>query len=333
MSRRIVLLSQMPVKNRYQEDWIDIWVRELRKLGIEPIVIGDREVRVIDRSKPYNYFTNTDEAIVYEAKQVIKAVEHLDIGRMLVLDVNFPGLMLPALHIFKLIKPSLKIYGVLHAGSWCNGDIWSRVKGRREFEYAIFKSYDKIFVGSKYHKRKIERYFGEKFENIVVTGLPFYKKDILKYVKPLMYTEKEGIFVNGRPEQSKTDWLEQLVKSLPYTFYIPYTVSFTSPNLKMITLKTRDEYFNLLSRVRVMISLKSEETFGYATLEACVLNTVPIAPKKFSYPEILPSSLLYDSFDELIEKVRKAYTENLFIDVKIDLYEKVVEKIVSEIEW
>lgn len=66
---------------------------------------------------------------------------------------------------------------------------------------------------------------------------------------------------------------------------------------------TRAEYAALLARADVVVSTALQENFGISLLEAAWAGAHPLAPRRLSYPEVLPASLhaacLYDDVDAL----------------------------------
>ena len=61
---------------------------------------------------------------------------------------------------------------------------------------------------------------------------------------------------------------------------------------------SRDEYFSLLGKSKIMLSFADQETFGYSTLESMALDNIVIVPNRLSYVETVPSQYRYDTLDE-----------------------------------
>lgn len=282
----VCLLPQLPCKNRYTEDWISVWSRELRNLDVRFKVLGDKKPVVITK-----YFTDPLRALAYESEQ-ISVLARANPSKVFCLDIGFPGLLTSAIQVLRLMNSGLKVGGYLHAGSWCAGDIFSRTLGRKYIERSIFDTFDKVFVASNYHKNKIEECFEEKFDNIEVVGFPFYRKDVEAYVKPLPFEEKKGILINGRVEQSNMEIVDVLRKR------------FSDQKIQFVDAKNRREYYEQLNKAKVVLSLKTEETFGIGQLEAYVLGGIPLCPNKFAYPEVFSDErLLYSSENDLVDKL------------------------------
>jgi len=316
----ILVLPQLPCKNRYTEDWIKVWVRELSKLGVNFEILGHDVAGSVTK-----FFTNPEYALRYECFQ-IKALSQKDcLDKVLCLDGDFPGLLCAAIPTLKLTNPKAKFYTYLHAGSWCNGDIFCGIPGKRQSERAIFDTYDKVFVATDYHKKKIEECFGEKFDNLMVVGFPFYRKDVYAYAKPLPFEEKIGVVINGRLEQSSSNLMEKIKKRFRYT------------DISVLHAQSRKEYYDLLNKARVVVSLKIEETFGIGAMEAYVLGALVLNPKSYAYPEVMGDEhMLYSDEDDLIKKVGfflNPLSENFFQNkVSMEQYEQVIPNIVSHIE-
>lgn len=307
------LLPQLPCKNRYTEDWIDIWKRELTNLGIKFTVLGDSTPVPITK-----YFTDPNKALRYECDQ-IRRLSWCNPEKIFCLDVDFPGLLSSAIPVLKLMNPKLKCYGYLHAGSWCNGDIFTGISGKKQLERAMFDTFDKVFVATWYHKKKIQWYLNGSPGNIEVVGFPFYKKDVLAHADPLPFEQKKDILILGRWEQSNVAFLDGLRKKF-------------AGQIHVIEASNRAGYFYQLNKAKVVLSLKTEETFGIGQLEAYVLGGIPLSPNQFAYPEVIGDPhLLYTDEKDLIDKL--AYLLNLKenpFDINIEKYEQVIPTLIAQ---
>lgn len=305
----IHLLPQLPCNNRYTEDWAGMWSRELINLGMQCEVFGHNLPTEVTR-----FFTDPDYALRYECDQ-IRALSQRDyLDTIFCLDIDFPGLLSAAIPVLKLGHPKLKCFGYLHAGSWNNGDIFSGTLGKKHLERAMFDIFDRVFVATEYHKQNIERYLGGSPDTLEVVGFPFYRKDVEYYAKPLPFEEKSGIIVVGRGEQSNKDLLDTVTKKL-------------GTEVSVIEATSRAGYFYQLNKAKVVLSLKTEETFGISQLEAYVLGGIPLSPNAYSYPEVIGDErLLYNDKNDLIDKLAYLLSlkENLF-QIDIEKYEHVIE--------
>lgn len=285
----LYVLPQCPFKNRYTEDWIDIWSRELIKSGIEFKIIGD--------ASPINstgLFTNFNIAQDYELNQISELFHVIqDNDKVLVLDVHFPGYSTTAAQLLRWKYKNIKIYGFLHAGDWCNGDIFSNDLNKRALDTIMFEVYDFIFVSTKYHKDKIEKYFNTHLYNVLITGFPFYKEDVLKYINKIVpFEQKNKLVITGRRSQSDVNILDFLIDKYSYACIV-----------EDMDFSDRKDYYDLLNYAKVTISLKTEETFGLSQMESTILGSIPLSPNNYSYTELFPSEFLFNNKEELCEKI------------------------------
>ena len=148
---KIHVICQQPLQERYTTEWY------MRMIKIKDFnVLGYGAAPKIDRSKSYNYFANLEGSIWYENDQLNKLMRERHVENLLITDLDFPGLAIHAVPLIKLKFPKVKIFGIYHAGSWCNGDIFSNDIGKACQEFITINCLcDKIFVSTKYHKKKI----------------------------------------------------------------------------------------------------------------------------------------------------------------------------------
>jgi glycosyltransferase involved in cell wall biosynthesis len=69
-------------------------------------------------------------------------------------------------------------------------------------------------------------------------------------------------------------------------------------------------YARLLWQADVVVSTAQHEFFGAAVVEACYCDCFPLLPRRLSYPELIPETLhdacLYDDFEGLLARLRRA---------------------------
>lgn len=69
---------------------------------------------------------------------------------------------------------------------------------------------------------------------------------------------------------------------------------------------TREDYARMLVRSDVCVSTALHEFFGISMMEAVRAGCRPVAPRRLSYPELLPEGFLYDSDAGLLQAIRDA---------------------------
>lgn len=297
---RLVFVPQYPAKMRYQEWWYWYLPREFISKFDEVVVITG----YIDdnkRSRP-DMFSPIDEAIEFELEQVRQFKDSYGVyfnenDYLFVADISFSGIF-PSILYYKRMNNA---FVFCHATSKNRYDYFADVRRSKWLvEKGYSKLFKKVFVATEYHKEKLG------WNNTVVVGVP-------KPPYPTFKEDKEyDILFAGRMSRQKFN--SRIWRELKRRGY----------NVKMQLFDSWEEYYKGLSKAKVVLSMSKEETFGYQILEAVMNNSIPIAPRAYSYPELLDDKYLYSSLDELIEKL------DYFIEhydevprIKEDMMEKV----------
>ncbi len=285
---RVIFVPQYPAPMRYQEWWIWKFPKEFRKAGYEVIVLGKK---YIDSNKPVKQklamFSSINNAIDFEAEQ-IKEYMKLDIRNddiLFVSDLSFPGLFCNVLYH----KQCPKMFCFCHATSINYRDYFEskrKSKFMNETSHAIL--FNKIFIGSNYHKRKLLKADKLKlfWNKLIVTYLP-YPPLLPTYQKPKKY----NIISVSRPTPQKVDdTIENRIEETFGPIYRPQS-------------NTWKDYFNNLNQSKILLITAKEETFGLQIIDAVINGCIPLARCNFSYPELLPPEYLYNSTYDLVNKI------------------------------
>jgi len=279
---RIIFVPQFPSEMRYQEWWFTEFPNQFRERGFDVVTLGEDYSEMIKhRRSTLDMFSPIDMAIELEAEQ-IKEYINLELKEDDVLfwaDISFPGLFG---HVLFHKRPK-KMFAFCHATSINAFDYYAPL---REFKYPIEKSicaiFDKIFVGSNYHKNKLG------WNNIQVTYLPF---------QPELHTFKNvnktiDIMSASRPSVQKVD-----------PFFEDYVEEQLMVKIQRPVSNSWKEYHWNLHQAKVLLISAKEDTFGYQIVDAIRCGCIPIAKNSFSYPELLPEAYLYDDRVRLIQKL------------------------------
>lgn len=195
---------------------------------------------------------------------------------------------------------NIKIYGVMHAGSWIpSDDVATKLSTNswcKTYEKSIFDLVDGVFVGSNFHKQTIITYFNNTFNNkIHTTGLPFYSSDIQRI------TKKEDIilFPHRIHPEKHPELFEKLKKTLEENH--PTWQFIRTMDLDL----TKEKYLDLVARSKVVVSFSDQENFGFSILEAASLGCNLVLPNKVVYPEFYSTSCIYESFSDCVNMVKE----------------------------
>lgn len=246
---------------------------------------------------------NTVYRQLHQFQQLIELLitNKIDVNETLfVTDIwNFALMAVPYLNFFS--GYNLKVQGILHAGSFTDTDFVRQMERvYKGFEESIFDICEKVYVGSNFIKQDVLKKRYVDADKIVVTGLPLDFKGIDRYKTDL---PKEDIIVfNGRNVDEKQPYLFELLKQrLPQYRYI---------NTQKERL-SKDEYYKVLAKAKVVVSFALQENFGYGVQEAVALGCIPIVPNRLAYVEQFTEEYRYNNFDDCVAKVNKAMEREL----------------------
>jgi len=315
---RIIFVPQYPTPMRYQEWWFWEFEKEFRGAGFDVVTLGAEKAHemIHRRTIPGNHamFSPIAMAIEFECAQIEEYMAlKIDKDDILFLsDISFPGLFCNVL----FHKKPDKMFAFCHATSINHLDYFAK---DRQFKFPIetthAKMFDKVFVGSDYHKGRLQ------WDNTVVTYLPFHPFESYNL------TRVNDIVSASRPTPQKVDAdLEQKVE-----------VVFSKIIRKDV--RTWQEYFKFLAESKVLLITAHEDTFGYQIADAVMNGCIPIAPYRCAYPELLPDEYLYSNEDELLEILNQALWGELEVPkLKCrvgmnNFYNKIISEILKEVQY
>jgi len=322
---RIIYVPQYPTPMRYQEWWMWKLPEEFRKAGYEVLILGEVYAEVLENKRGgFGMFSPINLSIMFETEQ-IRQYMLLDIKEDDVLflsDISFPGLFCNALYH----KECPKMFAFCHATSINRFDYFkSRSYSKFPVESSHSFLFDTVFVGSEYHQKKLidtgakitdkELYW----KNTHVTYLPFPP---LQYAKEI--SKVYNIMSASRPTQQKVD-LE-----------LEEEVAITFGDIHRPTSRSWDEYYQNLAMSEVLLITAHEDTFGYQIVDAIVNGCVPLARNGLAYPELLPKKYLYDSKDELLEKIHHVLIGDVAVPKllcekqMINFYKTIIEEMEAD---
>jgi len=313
---RIIFVPQYPTPNRYQEWWFWKLPEEFRKAGFEVVVLGEKYAEMMSlRRGNTAQFSPINLAIEFETEQIREycsmAIYPVDI--LFLADISFPGIFCGSLYHY---QPP-KLYAFCHATSKNTLDIFADTYDSKfPVETAHASLFNKIFVGSEYHARKIQ------WANATVVSLP--NPTHLKRFQN--EAKKYQIVSASRPTLQKVD--PELEADVAYKF----------GEIKRKETRTAEEYYKFLGQAQVLLITSYEDTFGYQIVDAINNNCIPIARNSLSYPELLAREYLYDSKEELFELLEKALWGLLPLpklkckQQMNDFYKRIIREISEEVK-
>ena len=277
---RLIIVPQYPTPLRYQEWWWEEFPAEFAGYFDEVKVLGERIPRCLDINR--KDFAPTNPSVEYELHQISEymLLTFREDDVLLLCDLSFPGLFANVL----FHKRPKKCFAICHATSKNKYDYFSK---DRTYKWPIEKAtaglFDKIFVATGYHKVKLG------WKNSVVQPLPlppFGRKVIFEgnRLNSIVSVSRPGI-------QKRNKSLEKKIESHFGPIKTP----------KVYEVYDWMGYQAFLQNSKVLLITSKEETFGYQVADAIFNGCYPVAPNKYSYPELLPREFLYNDYMELVK--------------------------------
>ncbi len=283
----------MPVNLRYTDWWYDDFPEQLSPYFDQIVILGKMPNKVNKTSGAL--FSPVNQNILYEQEQIRQYLnlELLENDILLLNDLSFPGMFANVL----FHKRTKKCFTICHGTSKNAYDYFNHVrKSKWKTESAHANLFNKVFVATKYHQKKLG------WKNIIKIGLP--NPNLYKLGVDFKRHEKiYDIISVCRPGIQKVN--KQL----------EYEVEKRFGKIIRKNCSSWNEYYNFVSQAKVIIITAKEETYGFCCVDAVVSGSVPLAPNKYSYPELLPSKYLYNDIDELIIKINKVLEGTLITPI------------------
>jgi hypothetical protein len=283
---RLIIIPQFPTHLRYQEWWFKEFPKRFRPYFDDIIMIGkDKYEEMMYDDRYANEFAPMKQSIDFELAQIFQYL-HMKLlpdDVLLLNDLSFPGLFAHAL----LHKRPNKCYAICHATSLNRYDYFAKNrKVKYPIEKSIAKLFNGIFVATEYHKQKLG------WKNTYKVGLP----DPPTHIQMQLETLKTILFISASRfgMQKRTRKIEKAIEK-----------EFGEKIRTTQDCGTWNDYYSKLLNSVIMIVSSKEETYGYQIVDALHHGCLVVAPKKYSYPELLPSHCLYESIDDCIAIIHR----------------------------
>ena len=279
-------VPQLPVKGRYTKWWMNEFIKEFKERFDEVIILGPDLISDFETDREnFDFFTNRNNSLLLEIAQI---EDYLDIKETLndvlfFADLSYPGLFANVL----FSKPFIgRKFAYCHATSKNKLDIFSDVrKSKFKVETGTSMIFNRVFVGSHYHKEKLG------WSNTEVVRLPPPPESIIYHYNSDKYINISSVS-RVTPQKVNKKLEKKIEKQI-------------GCEINRQTFTDHDEYSLFLSRSKVLFISSKEDTFNYTIMDAIRCGCVPVAPNKLCFPEILPPEYLYNDYIEASQIIRK----------------------------
>lgn len=291
---RLIFVPQYPTPLRYQEWWYKEFPRQLLRGNFDHVITLGNPAPTTDVVT--RLFAPTELAIAYELEQIAQymALDLKPDDTLLLADLSFPGLFANVL----FHKRPKRCYAICHATSLNSYDYFAdNRKQKWPIEKAQAQLFNVVFVASQYHFRKL---WLAGIRNIGVLRFPL--PPFSSQFTWSLFSERPNEIVSVAREgiQKRTASIEKMVEQIVH-------VKIKRPQ----SIKSWDGYYQFLADSKVLLITSKEETYGYQVIDAIANGCTPVAPRAFSYPELLPDEYLYSSPGECLRVINKVLTNEL----------------------
>lgn len=298
----LYLIDIEAVDTRYTKQWKEHLPAQLRKNGIETIVITGGEVPQATTPGAFLNFAGTNN---YKSQQMLEISRMFAMGDVkdgdyfLYTDAWNPT-VIQLKYMAELLGIKIKIGGMWHAGSYDPQDFLGRLIGDtpwvRSAEHSMYSCYDYNFFATKFHVDL----FAENLLNIIPSTFDFafeespadllmqHNKTVkivgwpMEYLKDTMapYADvpkkNKIIFPHRLAPEKQVEIFRDLAASMPeYEWFV-------AQDHKL----SKHEYHTHMAESKIMFSANLQETLGISAYEAALVGTMPMVPDRLSYREM-----------------------------------------------
>lgn len=268
---------------RYTAQWKTHFPKMLKENGLDVTVIsgGDEQHEVSTGA-----FINFASTNIYKAKQLIKIASLFENNevkpgdKFLFADAWNPAIINTRYMIdLHDMADDVEIHSIWHAGSYDPNDFLGRKANKDwsyNFEASLYEACDVNYFATQFHLEMFMHRLGMSVytqSKAVISGFP------MEYIKGACYRqEKEDIIVfpHRVSEEKNPDLFKQIAEFLPqYKFVICQEEGMT-----------KKQYYDALSRAKVVWSANQQETLGIGVMEGVMSGCIPIVPDRLSYKEM-----------------------------------------------
>jgi len=301
MRNKLRIITLEPIEQRYTKQWYNSFKENFSKWfdviyidGHKGLEEGIKKGRFLDVNK-----TNYVKAEQVKKLSLMFQENKIKNGDIFLFMDGWHFGITALKYMAQLNNIKIKIFTYLHAGTWDLHDFITQA-GLREWavgnELGWLRAVDGSFVATEFHKELISKYFNKYIntDKIHVVGFPMdWKKEIDKHIPILPVKENIVVFPHRLDDEKQPHIFNRLAKQLPQYKFIK-TLDVT---------RNKKEYYELLSKAKIVFSASKQETFGIGTVEGLMLGCVPVVPNKLSYKELYSYRFRYKNISTIKKKI------------------------------
>lgn len=294
--RTLYIIDIEPLDNRYTKQWHE-WIPLLADAKL-----GDQFEIVQISGTPYaapqaGAFFNFASTCTYKAEQAVQIAQLFERNEVRDGDVFFfTDAWNQTVHTVKYISElndiNVKCVGIWHAGWYDPTDILGMKIVNQgwvsHLERSMAMAYDLNIFGTEQHLKKfLHKYPDTQHKRMEVCGYP------LEYINGLRNDEqKENVVVfPHRLNEDKAPYLFDMLETTVRETYGRNDITFVKTQQHNLS---KEYYYDLLKKCKVVFSANKHENLGIGTFEAMSAGCIPLVPNKLSYAEMYSAPFKYD---------------------------------------
>lgn len=306
-------MSLEPIETRYTAYWLTTFPNQIEKFLKQHNLIEEYEIInltgdeiSISNKTTEGAFLNFIETNFWKNTQMNRFIHLIEKGqihkgdKIVFMDAWHNGII-QCKYLSDLLDLELEIHAVWHAGSYDPQDFLGRKIKDKKWSFAAEESFfytsTKNYFATFFHWEMIRKalFLQPNCDNpyihtddlypsdydAYIVGFPFdYLQDICK---PSDQKEDIILFPHRIAPEKQPEIFEDLAKSLPqYKFIFCQKEHLT-----------KDMYYDLLKRAKIVFSANLQETLGISCYEGLLCDAIPFVPNRLSYPEIYGKEFCY----------------------------------------
>lgn len=312
MSNKIWYLPLEQLPERYTGQLYDHTIRDLDNTDVEyEVVHGDTLTDEVETGQ----VLDAESRNYYAMSQIQTLLKKVKAGELtdgdIVFNQDFWHLGQLSLQYLSDIRDwDIGLYGFVCSGSFEEHDFVNRqgmTEWAKHLEKAWVETYDGLFVGNR-RMRDMLMARSPNPSKIHVTGLPLSQEWIYDRVTPKSTDEKEDIvvFPHRWDEEKRPDMFNEMADLYGDEYRFIHTTGRTGsigngpePHEDVEVIRnpeSKEPYYELLSRAKVVFSSALQDTVGNAMFESISLGCVPVVPRG-QYDEYIPREYRYQRYD------------------------------------
>ncbi len=349
-----------PINERYTEQWYRWFPNEFERQGVQYQTVQGNAI--LDNEIQTGTFLDINSTIAWKSEQIRrlawlfheKKIKNGDI--IFVADTEMFGMEGTIKYLAQLNGISVSLHGFAHAGSYTREDFVAPCAPfAAAYEQNWQQVFDKIYVGSLYHKQMLGAARGLGEFKIKVTGNPYDIDEVLAGITK--HPKINRVIHTNRPDPEKRPLVTLEVFDRLKVKYPDWEFVVCTSRKKWGEGKIRDKaqamaargaikiyegltkkfYLDLLATSKVMTGSSIEENFGYCILESLIVDTIPVVEWNYSHPELLQNDerCLYQSSvpdRSQLDLVEKAMLNPFSVKVYAEQYRNSLHNIVADLK-